>query len=57
MTVADLIKIYEGQEYHNQLPTTEEKTYQWNQFVRYFNADPSLWEQGIWGLPTSLLSG
>ncbi|GIP24656.1 SAP domain-containing protein [Paenibacillus sp. J22TS3] len=36
MTVADLIKIYEGEK---PLASLEERTYQWNNFVKDFNKD------------------
>lgn len=38
MTVADLIAIYEGKRAIN---TIEERTYQWNNFVREFSKDPN----------------
>ncbi|GGG74572.1 hypothetical protein [Paenibacillus radicis (ex Gao et al. 2016)] len=37
MTVADLIQVYEGK---TELVSAEEKTYQWNNFVKDFNKDP-----------------
>ncbi|MFD0677788.1 MULTISPECIES: SAP domain-containing protein [unclassified Paenibacillus] len=36
MTVADLIQVYEGK---TKLESPEEKTYQWNNFVKDFNKD------------------
>lgn len=38
MTVADLIAVYEGRRHIN---NPDEKSYQWNQFVKDFNADPA----------------
>ena len=38
MTVADLIEIYEGKRVIQS--SSEEKTYQWNNFVKDFNKDP-----------------
>ncbi|WP_202080435.1 SAP domain-containing protein [Caldalkalibacillus salinus] len=44
MTVADLIKVYEESKLRKKtkkaIDSAEEKTYQWNNFVREFNQDP-----------------
>jgi len=40
MTVADLIRVYEGKSDLPAAKPPEEETYQWNRFVKDFNADP-----------------
>lgn len=41
MTVADLIRVYEVKTDAPAAASSEEATYQWNRFVRDFNADPA----------------
>lgn len=38
MTVADLLKVYEGRK---KIENPDEKSYQWNKFVKDFNKDPN----------------
>lgn len=40
MTVADLIEIYETTKNKKPIQTNEEKTYEWNEFVKDFYKDP-----------------
>ena len=40
MTVADLINVYESTKNKPSKESAEEKTYEWNQFVKDFHKDP-----------------
>src|SRR5699024_4048066 len=39
MTVRDLIEVYETTKYKKPIQTNEEKTYEWNEFVKDFHKD------------------